>query len=75
MGIVLSLIKGEGCDCISEKQEIRQIDPKELIPSSKRRNIEEIGNYLSVSKIEAVKELYVWWESRIRLWKWLWDYK
>ena len=58
MGIVLSLIKGEGCDCISEKQEIREIDPKELIPSSKRRNIEEIGNYLSVSKIEAVKELY-----------------
>ena len=75
MGIVLSLIKGEGCDCISEKQEIREIDPKVLIPNAKRIEIETMGDYLRVSKIEAVKELYVWWESRIRLWKWLWDYK
>ena len=67
MGIVLSLIKGEGCDCISEKQEIREIDPKVLIPNAKRIEIETMGDYLRVSKIEAVKELYVWWESRIRL--------
>ena len=67
MGIVLSLIKGEGCDCISEKQEIREIDPKDLIPNDKRKQFETMGDYLRVSKIEAVKELYEWWESRIRL--------
>ena len=58
MGIVLSLIKGEGCDCISEKQEIRETDPKYLIPNDKRIEIEKMGNKLRVSKIEAVKELY-----------------